>query len=223
MTNHKKQLMSLRVPANSFKAAAPNTMTKEAAPARPLFNFRSFLSAGIKWPRNKKKSEPGVPTDAPGHRHKGSYLSEKMHKLEDGNIEKSDPFPLKAPLPPRSNFQTFWAGLKERFFRFMEVLVLLDSPRELALVLEAFNSKPVFQPKTVGLAVTSVFAFRKEKEEKGRREAASVRITEKITSIAARYRNLGKQPIPVEYRQPAFKMANYGFRIANTRFSPGYS
>lgn len=215
--------MSLRVPANSFKAAAPNTMTKEAAPARPVFNFRSFLSAGIKWPRNKEKSEPGASTDDHGHRHKGSFFSERMHKLEDGNIEKSDPFPETAPLPPRSNFQTFWAGLKERFFRFMEILVLLDSPRELALVLETFDSKPVFHPQTVGLAVTSVFTFRKEKEEKSRREAASVRLTEKITSIAARYRNLENQPIPVDYRQPAFKMANYGFRVANAEFSPGYS
>jgi hypothetical protein len=223
MTNHKKQLMSLRVPANSFKTAAPTINAREAAPARPVFNLRSFLSAGFKWPRNKQKSEPGAPTEDHDHRHKGSYFCKRIYKQMDVSIEKTDPLTKTAFLMPSSNFYKFWRGLKERFFRFMEILVFLDSPRELAFVLETFDSKPVVSPQQIGLSVTNVFTYRKMKEERSRREASGIRITEKITSIAARYRNFQNQPIPVVFKQPSLRPANYGLRIANAGFSPGYS
>lgn len=209
MTNHKKQLISLRVPANSFKTAAPNTFTKEAAPARPVSKIRSFLSVGIKWPRNKEKSEPGAPTDDHGHRHKGSFLSEKMHRMEAKFYKNSRPIHPTTPIRSSSKNLTLFILLSERFFRFMEVLFLFDSPRELAVILEIFDSKPVLNQQSLVMTPGNIFARWNFNEEKGNRNTISERITEKITSIAAKYRYIEKQPIVVENRFTGFKKANY--------------
>ena len=215
MTNHKKHLISLKVPANSFKTTAPTFVTSEAAPARPVSKIKSFLSVGIKWPRNKEKSEPGASTDDHGHRPKGNFFSERMHRLEGDISEKSEPFPEAARKQPPSNFQTFLTGLKESFFRFMETVFLLDSPQELALMLNFTYSAPVSIRKAAQASKSRLFSFMQNEDKPLRSETIGVRLSERITSIADRYRSIENKPIPVENRQPAFKMANYRFRVAS--------
>jgi len=222
MNGHKKQLVSQRIPANSFKSEPPDTLTRETLPAGREFNLKNFLSAGFKWPRNKEKSEPGVPTDEPGHRYKGSFLSEKVNSRTCDFSDRTTQNQFFGRENVWVKVRFFFHNIVETIFRFMETVVLLDSPQELALAVETFDYQPVTTENNA-LSVKSGFSRIKRSLLQPAKARVGERLTEKITSIAARYRSLENNSIPLGVNQATFSVANYRFRAKRAGVTFGFS
>lgn len=231
MNGYKKHLISQRIPANSFKSERIDSFNSEA-PTLPVretnlsghrFKLKNFLGAGFKWPRNKKKSEPGAPTEEPGHRRKGSFFSEELKNPAD-EFQAEKRHNMQA-LNSLAVFRVliFIQLLKNSFFRFMETVFLLDSPGDLALISETASYQPVAveNPGLSNAAGTPGFKIWRFINRKS--PDTSQLVAEKVTSIAARYRNLESQPVKILIKNPAFGRAKMAARGENYLMVAGYA
>lgn len=231
MNGYKKHLISQRIAANSFKSEtidsfkseAPAPPVREKVPAGRQIKLKNFLGAGFKWPLKIEKSEPGAPAEEPGHRRKGSFLLEKLKKPADECPTEKHHSRHASNSVMVFRVVVFIQNLKNRFFRFMETLFLLDSPADLALISEV----PFYQPvmiENAGLARKAEprgFPIKNLINRRG--YLKNEPLAEKITSIAARYRNLENQPLTLAIKSQAFRQAKMMIRSENDVMMAGYA